>query len=140
MNTDFFVKTLCGLKQQCDKNCVVCLSHYISFSSVLCCVRSNRLFISWFIPENLCGNRKKQKCCQYHFFFFPVKSTLLLHQSPTTGLFPTKTYGDNQTAKVHDSLYCAACAWALALAYRWATSKLTSLLCYILLCSTLRMF
>ncbi|NXS81898.1 KPBB kinase, partial [Erpornis zantholeuca] len=47
-----------------------------------------------------------------------VKSTLLLYQSPTTGLFPTKTYGDNQKAKVHDSLYCAACAWALALAYR----------------------
>ncbi|NWX25402.1 KPBB kinase, partial [Notiomystis cincta] len=47
-----------------------------------------------------------------------VKSTLLLHQSPTTGLFPAKTYGDNQRAKVHDSLYCAACAWALALAYR----------------------
>ncbi|NWR87730.1 KPBB kinase, partial [Furnarius figulus] len=47
-----------------------------------------------------------------------VKSTLLLHQNPTTGLFPTKTYGDNQKAKVHDSLYCAACAWALALAYR----------------------
>lgn len=47
-----------------------------------------------------------------------VKSTVLLHQSPTTGLFPTKTYGDNQKAKVHDSLYCAACAWALALAYR----------------------
>ncbi|NXA80826.1 KPBB kinase, partial [Thryothorus ludovicianus] len=47
-----------------------------------------------------------------------VKSTLLLHQSPTTGLFPTKTFGDNQKAKVHDSLYCAACAWALALAYR----------------------
>ncbi|XP_074957615.1 phosphorylase b kinase regulatory subunit beta isoform X1 [Phalacrocorax aristotelis] len=47
-----------------------------------------------------------------------VKSTLLVHQSPTTGLFPTKTYGDNRKAKVHDSLYCAACAWALALAYR----------------------
>ncbi|KAM4894503.1 phosphorylase b kinase regulatory subunit beta isoform 1-T1 [Sylvia borin] len=47
-----------------------------------------------------------------------VKSTLLLHQSPTTGLFPTKTFGNNQKAKVHDSLYCAACAWALALAYR----------------------
>ncbi|NXI82088.1 KPBB kinase, partial [Rhipidura dahli] len=47
-----------------------------------------------------------------------VKSTLLLHQSPTTGLFPTKTYGNNQRAKVQDSLYCAACAWALALAYR----------------------
>ncbi|XP_068058714.1 phosphorylase b kinase regulatory subunit beta isoform X3 [Anomalospiza imberbis] len=47
-----------------------------------------------------------------------VKSTLLVHQSPTTGLFPTKTFGSNQKAKVHDSLYCAACAWALALAYR----------------------
>uniref|UniRef100_A0A8C9FQG7 Phosphorylase b kinase regulatory subunit n=1 Tax=Pavo cristatus TaxID=9049 RepID=A0A8C9FQG7_PAVCR len=52
------------------------------------------------------------------FSFFPVKSTLLLHQSPTTGLFPTKTHGDNQKAKVHDNLYCAACSWALALAYR----------------------
>ncbi|XP_038041539.2 phosphorylase b kinase regulatory subunit beta isoform X1 [Anas platyrhynchos] len=47
-----------------------------------------------------------------------VKTTLLLHQSPTTGLFPTKTYGDNRKAKVHDNLYCAACSWALALAYR----------------------
>lgn len=47
-----------------------------------------------------------------------AKSTLLLYQSPTTGLFPTKTCGDDQKAKVHDSLYCAAGAWALALAYR----------------------
>uniref|UniRef100_A0A673VRY9 Phosphorylase b kinase regulatory subunit n=1 Tax=Suricata suricatta TaxID=37032 RepID=A0A673VRY9_SURSU len=47
-----------------------------------------------------------------------VKSTLLLYQSPTTGLFPTKTCGDDQKAKIHDSLYCAAGAWALALAYR----------------------
>ncbi|XP_036922274.1 phosphorylase b kinase regulatory subunit beta isoform X1 [Sturnira hondurensis] len=47
-----------------------------------------------------------------------VKSTLLRYQSPTTGLFPTKTCGDDQKAKVHDSLYCAAAAWALALAYR----------------------
>uniref|UniRef100_A0A3Q2H980 Phosphorylase b kinase regulatory subunit n=1 Tax=Equus caballus TaxID=9796 RepID=A0A3Q2H980_HORSE len=47
-----------------------------------------------------------------------VKSTLLLYQSPTTGLFPTKTCGDDQKAKVQDSLYCAAGAWALALAYR----------------------
>ncbi|XP_061863865.1 phosphorylase b kinase regulatory subunit beta isoform X4 [Colius striatus] len=47
-----------------------------------------------------------------------VKATLLVHQSPTTGLFPTKTYGDNRKAKVQDNLYCAACAWALALAYR----------------------
>ncbi|XP_071065284.1 phosphorylase b kinase regulatory subunit beta isoform X6 [Dasypus novemcinctus] len=47
-----------------------------------------------------------------------VKSTLLLYQSPTTGLFPTKTCGDDQKAKIQDSLYCAAGAWALALAYR----------------------
>uniref|UniRef100_A0A8D0HM59 Phosphorylase b kinase regulatory subunit n=1 Tax=Sphenodon punctatus TaxID=8508 RepID=A0A8D0HM59_SPHPU len=47
-----------------------------------------------------------------------VKSTVLLYQSPTTGLFPTKTFGDNRKAKVHDSLYCAACSWVLALAYR----------------------
>ena len=47
-----------------------------------------------------------------------VKSTLLRYQSPTTGLFPTKTCGDDQKAKIHDSLYCAAAAWALALAYR----------------------
>ncbi|KAF6078972.1 phosphorylase kinase regulatory subunit beta [Phyllostomus discolor] len=47
-----------------------------------------------------------------------VKATLLRYQSPTTGLFPTKTCGDDQKAKVHDSLYCAAAAWALALAYR----------------------
>uniref|UniRef100_A0A8D2H330 Phosphorylase b kinase regulatory subunit n=1 Tax=Urocitellus parryii TaxID=9999 RepID=A0A8D2H330_UROPR len=47
-----------------------------------------------------------------------VKSTLLLYQSPTTGLFPTKTCGGDQKAKIQDSLYCAAGAWALALAYR----------------------
>ncbi|PNJ62422.1 phosphorylase b kinase regulatory subunit beta isoform X1 [Pongo abelii] len=47
-----------------------------------------------------------------------VKSTLLLYQSPTTGLFPTKTCGSDQKAKIQDSLYCAAGAWALALAYR----------------------
>lgn len=76
----------------------------------------------------------------FPFSLFPVKSTLLLHQSPTTGLFPTKTYGDNRKAKVHDSLYCAACAWALALAYRWVNSRLASLLCYILLGTTLGMF
>ncbi|NXC56069.1 KPBB kinase, partial [Aleadryas rufinucha] len=57
-------------------------------------------------------------CDKLNHYYRIVKSTLLLHQSPTTGLFPTKTYGDNQKAKVHDSLYCAACAWALALAYR----------------------
>ncbi|XP_045149554.1 phosphorylase b kinase regulatory subunit beta isoform X3 [Echinops telfairi] len=47
-----------------------------------------------------------------------VKSTLLLYQSPTTGLFPTKTFGNDQKAKIQDSLYCAAGTWALALAYR----------------------
>ncbi|KAL7978926.1 hypothetical protein Chor_013415 [Crotalus horridus] len=51
-------------------------------------------------------------------YYCIVKSTVLVFQSPTTGLFPTKTCGDNQKAKVHDSLYCAACVWALALAYR----------------------
>ncbi|XP_027262092.1 phosphorylase b kinase regulatory subunit beta isoform X3 [Cricetulus griseus] len=47
-----------------------------------------------------------------------VKSTMLMYQSPTTGLFPTKTCGGDQKSKVHESLYCAAGAWALALAYR----------------------
>ncbi|XP_069463153.1 phosphorylase b kinase regulatory subunit beta isoform X1 [Ambystoma mexicanum] len=47
-----------------------------------------------------------------------VKSTVLNFQSPTTGLFPTETVGDCKKAKVQDSLYCAASAWALALAYR----------------------
>ncbi|XP_006887876.1 PREDICTED: phosphorylase b kinase regulatory subunit beta isoform X2 [Elephantulus edwardii] len=47
-----------------------------------------------------------------------VKLTLLQYQSPTTGLFPTKTCGNDEKAKIHDSLYCAAGAWALALAYR----------------------
>nr|KAF6411292.1 phosphorylase kinase regulatory subunit beta [Rousettus aegyptiacus] len=47
-----------------------------------------------------------------------VKSTLLVYQSPTTGLFPTKTCGGDPKAKIQDSLYCAAAAWALALAYR----------------------
>ncbi|XP_059524101.1 phosphorylase b kinase regulatory subunit beta isoform X2 [Myotis daubentonii] len=47
-----------------------------------------------------------------------VKATVLLYQSPTTGLFPTKTCGGDQQAKVQDSLYCAAAAWAVALAYR----------------------
>ncbi|XP_053304908.1 phosphorylase b kinase regulatory subunit beta isoform X3 [Spea bombifrons] len=47
-----------------------------------------------------------------------VKITVLNYQSLTTGLFPTKTAGDCKRAKIHDSLYCAASAWALALAYR----------------------
>ncbi|KAJ8340152.1 hypothetical protein SKAU_G00347850 [Synaphobranchus kaupii] len=47
-----------------------------------------------------------------------VKSTILNFQSPTTGLFPVKTCSDCKEGKVRDSLYCAASAWALALAYR----------------------
>ncbi|XP_075181557.1 phosphorylase b kinase regulatory subunit beta [Anomaloglossus baeobatrachus] len=47
-----------------------------------------------------------------------VKITVLGFQSPTTGLFPTETVGDCKKAKIHDSLYCAASIWALALAYR----------------------
>ncbi|MBN3304867.1 KPBB kinase, partial [Amia calva] len=50
--------------------------------------------------------------------FSAVKSTILNYQSPTTGLFPIKTLGECNEAKVRDSLYCAASAWALALAYR----------------------
>ncbi|XP_035251166.1 phosphorylase b kinase regulatory subunit beta-like isoform X2 [Anguilla anguilla] len=51
-------------------------------------------------------------------YYNAVKSTILNYQSPTTGLFPVKTYSDCIEAKVRDSLYCAASAWALALAYR----------------------
>ncbi|XP_036399756.1 phosphorylase b kinase regulatory subunit beta isoform X2 [Megalops cyprinoides] len=51
-------------------------------------------------------------------FYSEVKSTILNYQSPTTGLFPVKTCPDCKDAKVRDSLYCAASAWALALAYR----------------------
>ncbi|XP_076011699.1 phosphorylase b kinase regulatory subunit beta isoform X1 [Genypterus blacodes] len=47
-----------------------------------------------------------------------VKTTILNYQSPTTGLFPVKTCSTCKEAKVRDSLYCAAGAWALALAYR----------------------
>ncbi|KAG8144090.1 putative Phosphorylase b kinase regulatory subunit protein [Naja naja] len=51
-------------------------------------------------------------------YYCIVKATVLVFQSPTTGLFPTKTCSENPRAKIHDSLYCAACVWALALAYR----------------------
>ncbi|XP_064193280.1 phosphorylase b kinase regulatory subunit beta isoform X1 [Anguilla rostrata] len=51
-------------------------------------------------------------------YYSSVKSTILNFQSPTTGLFPVKTSSDCNEAKVRDSLYCAASAWALALAYR----------------------
>ncbi|XP_038123262.1 phosphorylase b kinase regulatory subunit beta isoform X1 [Cyprinodon tularosa] len=51
-------------------------------------------------------------------YYNAVKATILNYQSPTTGLFPVKTFSDIKEAKVRDSLYCAACAWALAMAYR----------------------
>uniref|UniRef100_A0A3Q4GBE0 Phosphorylase b kinase regulatory subunit n=1 Tax=Neolamprologus brichardi TaxID=32507 RepID=A0A3Q4GBE0_NEOBR len=47
-----------------------------------------------------------------------IKTTILNYQSPTTGLFPVKTCSTCKEAKVRDSLYCAASAWALAMAYR----------------------
>uniref|UniRef100_A0A8C4Q9C7 Phosphorylase b kinase regulatory subunit n=1 Tax=Eptatretus burgeri TaxID=7764 RepID=A0A8C4Q9C7_EPTBU len=47
-----------------------------------------------------------------------AKSTILCHQSSTTGLFPSRSGGDWHLAKVRDSLYCAASIWALSLAYR----------------------
>uniref|UniRef100_A0A8C4F5M5 Phosphorylase b kinase regulatory subunit n=1 Tax=Dicentrarchus labrax TaxID=13489 RepID=A0A8C4F5M5_DICLA len=49
-------------------------------------------------------------------YYSAVKTTILNYQSPTTGLFPVKT--TCKEAKVRDSLYCAASAWALAIAYR----------------------
>uniref|UniRef100_A0AAV2LSS9 Phosphorylase b kinase regulatory subunit n=1 Tax=Knipowitschia caucasica TaxID=637954 RepID=A0AAV2LSS9_KNICA len=51
-------------------------------------------------------------------FYSSVKATILNYQSPTTGLFPVKTCSTCKEAKVRDSLYCAAGAWSLALAYR----------------------
>ncbi|XP_067854028.1 phosphorylase b kinase regulatory subunit beta isoform X2 [Heptranchias perlo] len=51
-------------------------------------------------------------------YYRNVKSTVLNYQSPATGLFPTKTVGNCNNAKVRDCLYCAASAWAVALAYR----------------------
>ncbi|XP_036390620.1 phosphorylase b kinase regulatory subunit beta-like isoform X2 [Megalops cyprinoides] len=51
-------------------------------------------------------------------YYNAVKSTILNFQSPTTGLFPVRTCSDCKEAKVRDSLYCAASAWALSLAYR----------------------
>lgn len=51
-------------------------------------------------------------------YYNAVKTTILNYQSPTTGLFPVKTFSNIKEAKVRDSLYCAACAWALAMAYR----------------------
>uniref|UniRef100_A0A8C5G7Z4 Phosphorylase b kinase regulatory subunit n=1 Tax=Gouania willdenowi TaxID=441366 RepID=A0A8C5G7Z4_GOUWI len=44
--------------------------------------------------------------------------TILNYQSPTTGLFPVNICSNCKEAKVRDSLYCAAGAWALAMAYR----------------------
>ncbi|XP_073320174.1 phosphorylase b kinase regulatory subunit beta isoform X2 [Pagrus major] len=51
-------------------------------------------------------------------YYNAVKTTILDYQSPTTGLFPVKTCSTCKEAKVRDSLYCAAGAWALALAHR----------------------
>lgn len=51
-------------------------------------------------------------------YYSAVKTTILNYQSPTTGLFPVKTCSTCKEARVRDSLYCAAAAWALALAYR----------------------
>lgn len=51
-------------------------------------------------------------------YYSAVKTTILNYQSPTTGLFPVKTCDTCKEAKVRDSLYCAAAAWALAMAYR----------------------
>uniref|UniRef100_A0A669BB82 Phosphorylase b kinase regulatory subunit n=1 Tax=Oreochromis niloticus TaxID=8128 RepID=A0A669BB82_ORENI len=50
--------------------------------------------------------------------FWLFHTTILNYQSPTTGLFPVKTCSTCKEAKVRDSLYCAASAWALAMAYR----------------------
>ncbi|XP_074522120.1 phosphorylase b kinase regulatory subunit beta isoform X1 [Halichoeres trimaculatus] len=51
-------------------------------------------------------------------YYNAVKTTILNYQSPTTGLFPVKTCTTCKEAKVRDSLYCAAAAWALSMAYR----------------------
>ncbi|KAM9410360.1 phosphorylase b kinase regulatory subunit beta isoform 2-T3 [Pholidichthys leucotaenia] len=51
-------------------------------------------------------------------YYNAIKTTILNYQSPTTGLFPVKTCTTCKEAKVRDSLYCAASAWALAMAYR----------------------
>ncbi|XP_054626080.1 phosphorylase b kinase regulatory subunit beta isoform X2 [Dunckerocampus dactyliophorus] len=51
-------------------------------------------------------------------YYNAVKTTILNYQSPTTGLFPVKTCSTCKEARVRDSLYCAAGAWALAMAYR----------------------
>ncbi|XP_034536696.1 phosphorylase b kinase regulatory subunit beta [Notolabrus celidotus] len=51
-------------------------------------------------------------------YYNAVKATILNYQSPTTGLFPVKTCSTCKEAKVRDSLYCAAAAWALSMAYR----------------------
>lgn len=65
------------------------------------------------------GAARGRGLCRSRFScLLAVKATVLLYQSPTTGLFPTKTCGGDQHAKVQDSLYCAAAAWAVALAYR----------------------
>uniref|UniRef100_A0A8C0HB23 Phosphorylase b kinase regulatory subunit n=1 Tax=Chelonoidis abingdonii TaxID=106734 RepID=A0A8C0HB23_CHEAB len=74
--------------------------------------------LNWVVIINLPRPEGESLWDKLDHYYRIVKSTVLLYQSPTTGLFPTKTFGDNQKAKVQDSLYCAACAWTLALAYR----------------------
>ncbi|XP_042196171.1 phosphorylase b kinase regulatory subunit beta isoform X3 [Callorhinchus milii] len=51
-------------------------------------------------------------------YYRDVKSTVLNHQHSATGLFPVRTNADCKEVKIRDSVYCAASAWALALAYR----------------------
>uniref|UniRef100_A0A3Q3K7D3 Phosphorylase b kinase regulatory subunit n=1 Tax=Monopterus albus TaxID=43700 RepID=A0A3Q3K7D3_MONAL len=63
------------------------------------------------------GLRSQPPFCLSHSLCL-VKTTVLNYQSPTTGLFPVKTCSTCKEAKVRDSLYCAAGAWALAMAYR----------------------
>ncbi|ELT96852.1 hypothetical protein CAPTEDRAFT_4204 [Capitella teleta] len=48
-----------------------------------------------------------------------VKRQILRYQSPTTGLFPCDlSHPSPSEAHVRDSLYCAACVWALSSAYK----------------------
>uniref|UniRef100_A0A672ZT18 Phosphorylase b kinase regulatory subunit n=1 Tax=Sphaeramia orbicularis TaxID=375764 RepID=A0A672ZT18_9TELE len=70
---------------------------------------------SLYVPEKHCFIHHPH--C-FSLSMFPVKTTILNYQSPTTGLFPVKTCSTCKEAKVRDSLYCAAGAWALAMAYR----------------------
>lgn len=97
-------------------------------SGVFHLVVPHQLLVHWYFqPMFFLTERKKTKnkfsddivsLIPHPFFLCLVKVTILNYQSPTTGLFPVKTCSDCKEAKVRDSLYCAASAWALALAYR----------------------